>query len=324
MSDITIQIAKIRTRIRKSSGCSYLYKYFDELVESLNQRKKELSKNESSELTNLIEDFAQDSRYNNYASANWMRYSARCFYCADILVKYIPNDKERTAEEYLLNQYFLELVENGVAPIISQETFDKYLLRNIEIGSVKGLYNQIIRTAISECYKCRLRIGNEISLALAYTKAVDKLIRDYVEKYNDYSMLKEWFPSMRTKSIANFCYEYPDSTNFYHTRTHESNVVIETSDKILDVHLKLLSMWYWHNPLEVLDNLPIDDFIEVLEFSEDSEFEKILKNLISLPFDKRVEHVLKHFCSDDEIWVVKLSNDLLQQYETTKKDWIQN
>ena len=78
MTNIILTINRISKKIRSSSGDSYLYKYFDELVEML-QDVEALSASEIASLRGLIQDYAADSIYNNYASANWMRYSARCF-----------------------------------------------------------------------------------------------------------------------------------------------------------------------------------------------------------------------------------------------------
>lgn len=88
MDNLIIMINRLRKNIRKSSGCDYLYSRFDDLVKML-ELKAKLTDQEMMMLSDLVRDNAVDSRYNNYASANWMRYSARCFYCADRLAQYI-------------------------------------------------------------------------------------------------------------------------------------------------------------------------------------------------------------------------------------------
>ena len=138
MDNIIVQINRIRKKISKSSGCSYLYRYFDDLVRSLQNRQGPLSIAESSELIGLICDYARDSRYNNFASANWVRYSARCFYCADFLLNYLA-DTHTTGLKRTLNQYFMELVDSGVALIIPHDVVDKYLENNINPENHKDL-----------------------------------------------------------------------------------------------------------------------------------------------------------------------------------------
>ena len=128
MSIIVSTINRISKKIKKSSGCSYLYKYFDELVELLN--RAELSTSEISSIRGLVQDYAADSIYNNYASANWMRYSTRCFYCADFLVRFCGDKESQEGMERILNSYFIDLVNHGVAPILPQETLEKYIGKN--------------------------------------------------------------------------------------------------------------------------------------------------------------------------------------------------
>ena len=195
MSNIILTINRISKKINTSSGDSYLYKYFDELVEMLHNTET-LSASEIASLRGLIQDYAADSIYNNYASANWMRYSARCFYCADFLVRFLSKKTFQEGMESLLNSYFKDLVDHGVAPIISQETLDKYIDKNLE--DPRKLYDTLIKKANDECSKCRYWQGNDITLAHAYTKSVDRLIRQYIERYEDKTVLKEWIPTLNT------------------------------------------------------------------------------------------------------------------------------
>ena len=145
MSSIVSTINRISKKIKKSSGCSYLYKYFDELVELLN--RAELSTSEISSIRGLVQDYAADSIYNNYASANWMRYSARCFYCADFLVRFCGDKESQEGMERLLNSYFIDLVNHGVAPILPQETLEKYIGKNS--GEPLKLYDSSFASSLS-------------------------------------------------------------------------------------------------------------------------------------------------------------------------------
>ena len=117
------------------------------------QDSEALSASEKASLRGLIQDYAADSIYNNYASANWMRYSARCFYCADYLVRFLGDKPYQEGMESLLNSYFKDLVEHGVAPIIPQETLDKYIAKNSE--DPRKLYEALINKAVDECGRCR-------------------------------------------------------------------------------------------------------------------------------------------------------------------------
>ena len=309
MSNIILTINRISKKIKNSSGYSYLYEYFDELVEIL-QDAETLSASEIASLRGLIQDYAADSIYNNYASANWMRYSARCFYCADFLVRFLGEKPYQEGMESLLNSYFKDLVDYGVAPIISQETLDKYIDKNLK--DPRKLYDTLIKKANDECSKCRYWQGNDISLARAYTKSVDRLIRQYIKRYEDRTVLKEWIPILNTVRLADFWYEYPDSANYEHTRPYKRQFIEECSDEMLEIHLKLISEWYWLNPQEVINTYSQKELIEILEVTDDNEFEKILRHAVTLPSNDKVKGVLEHFIEDDETHIVRLARELLQ------------
>lgn len=71
-------IAKLAQKIQNSSGDSRLYHHFDELKVILDSHNKgEFTDEEKSGLEDLIHFYAYESTYNNFASANWLRYSAR-------------------------------------------------------------------------------------------------------------------------------------------------------------------------------------------------------------------------------------------------------
>ena len=311
MSDIIQTINRISKKIKNSSGYSYLYEYFDELVQML-QDAETLSSSELASLRGLIQDYATDSIYNNYASANWMRYSARCFYCADFLVRFLGDKPHQEGMESLLNSYFKDLVDHGVAPIISQETLDKYIDKNSE--NPRELYGTLIKKANDECSKCRYWQGNDISLAREYIKSVDRLIRVYIKRYEDGTVLKEWIPDLNTVRLAEFWYEYPDSANYDHTRSHEREFIEECSDEMLEIHLGLISEWYWRNPQELISTYSQEELIEILEVTDGNEFEKILRHAVTLPINDKIKHVLEHFIEDDESHIVSLTRELLQNY----------
>lgn len=311
MSSIISTINRISKKIKKSSGCSYLYEYFDELVELL--QDAELSAFEIASLRGLVQDYAADSIYNNYASANWMRYSARCFYCADFLVCFCGDKENQEGMESQLNTYFKDLVNHGVAPILPQKTLDKYIDKNLE--EPRKLYDTLIKKAVGECSRCRYWQGNDISLARTYTKSADCLIRNYIKRYDDLTVLKEWIPFLDTVRLADFWYNYPDSANYKHTRPHERQFIEECSDEMLEIHLNLISEWYWLNPQELINTYTQEELIEILEVTDDNEFEKVLRHAVTLPVNDKIKTVLEHFIEDDEIHIVCLARELLQNYD---------
>lgn len=71
--------------------------------------------------------------------------------------------------------------------------------------------------------------------------------------------------------IADFWYKYPDNHNYNHTRLREREFIEKCSDEMLDIHLRLISEWYWQNPQELIDTYKqrdiIDDSITPLTFS---------------------------------------------------------
>lgn len=319
MNNTINKIRKVKKRIKTSPGCKYLYSQFDDLVKDLNSfMVGELPEEVSAELCSLIHDYAHDSTYNTYASANWVRYSARCFYCADFLVHFLTEPSQKVAEE-LLNGVFLKLVEYRIAPIIQQDTLTKYIERNISPAKPIDLYDNLIRIAINEKLRCRLWCASEVSLSLSYNQSICWLIQRYVKTYSDYSRLKIWIPLLNTKELAKIWYEYPDSANYKHSGEYTREYVERCLDNILEIHLSLIKLWYWYNSQEMLDVLSLEDLIEALEVYDDDDFEKILRHMVTLPFNEKVYGILKHFTNDDESWIINLSNELLCQYGNETK-----
>lgn len=314
MESLHLQIVSIKKDIEKFYTYDYLFDGFERLIKIIESgRNTPLTTSENFELMELIQILAKESRYNNYASSNWVRYSARCFFCADALIQYIDKDYKDN-QMIFLNDYFLELVNSGVAPIIPDETLDKYIQINIVGKSVCDFYDSLISKAISESSRGRIWSADEMSLRCKFTISFKRLILKYVTSYSDLSLLKKWIPSMNTVGLAKVWYKYPDSGNYgQYTRAS----VEKSLDNMLDIHLELLSFWYWHNPEEMIDAFSLEYLIEILEVIEDNEFEKILRHAITLPFNEKIKAVLEHFTDDDEYDVVTLSRNLLHDY--TKK-----
>lgn len=242
-----------------------------------------------------------------------MRYSARCFYCADLLLNYLA-DSHTIGLKRLLNQYFIELIDSGVALIIPQDVVNKYLDNNVTSENHNGFYNNLLDNAISQCQRSRLWRGSEVTLARDYTKAVDYYIRQYIEKYSDNSMLKVWIPLLDTGHVAKFWYEYPESGNYRYCGNYERECIERSLDEMLDIHIELFNLWYEYNVQEVIDVMPTNDLIEVMEVLDDEVFENILKNISKLPKNEKIKSILEHFMKDDEDWVVNLSKMLFNAY----------
>lgn len=314
MESIISQISSIKKGITKFYTYDYLYDGFDELVKTLEaEGNKPLTAAEEYELGNLIRLLAKDSRYNNHSSANWIRYSARCFFCADALVQYVDEKVQETQVEFL-NEYFLELVNSGVVPIIEDGTSDKYIKINAARKCCSDFYDTIITKAISESSRGRIWSADEMSLRYRYTLSIKRLILKYVADYSELLFLKKWLPQMNTVGLAKVWYEYPESPNYRHSGRYTRASVEKSLDGMLEVHLELLSFWYSHNPIEMIDSFSCEDLIEILEVTEDDEFEKILRHAITLPFNEKIKIVLEHFIDDDEDHIVILSRELLQNY----------
>lgn len=294
--EIIKQIADIRERIPKFHTYSYLYEGFDALVKSLDDQSGSLlNSTEIVELKDLIEVLARESVYNNFASANWMLYSARCFYCADYLVKYLNEPRDRRNMENFLNLYFKDLVSSGVAPIIPAGTLDKYIKMNISPANAKELYGTLILKACNECGKCRLWECRDAELACRYTQSIKQIMKDYVSRYSDLTVQKEWLPALNTMRLAKVWNEYPGSHNYNHEYINSRNVIMKCLDQMLDIHLELMESWYRRNPQEVIEALPDYVLIAILDVIEDHDRERIFRQVSSLPDNEKIQKVLYHY-----------------------------
>ena len=213
MSAIVKLIERIEDKVWKSGSC-YLYDDYDELMNLLNTIGREnLTSKEVVSLRGLVSKYAYESVYDNSSLVSWTWYSVRAFYCADSLVGYLP-EKNHEFFYGLLNQCFLELVENGRAPIIERETLCRYLQINITDDNHKDLYSKLILKSAREIHMSRLWKPDENELAYAYVNACVYIIRDYLARYKDYSVLKEWQPMFDVVRVADSWRRYPESTDF--------------------------------------------------------------------------------------------------------------
>lgn len=315
MNNVILLINKLRKKIKSSSGCSYLYEYFDDLVCELDSiGKYKIPQDVSIALLSLIQDYVADCMYNTYGSANWVRYSARCFYCADYLTRYLQEPLQQMADASL-SDYFIRLTKAMVAPVLPQEVIDKYIEKRIKSKTPDEIYDQLIRIAIGESNTYRIWDANEVNLALEYLRSANRLIHQYINLFSDYTSLKDWVPLLNTKHLVKIWYEYPDSANYRHSGQYTRDAVSEYLDEMLDIHLSIIELWYSNNPQEMIDKLELGDLIEALEVYEDEDFEKTLRHMVTLPYSNKVKGILEHFTHDDESWVVNLSINLLKSYK---------
>lgn len=313
MSEIVKLIEKIEDKVWRS-GCGYLYDHYDELVRLLNATGKEnLTRKEIGSLRGLVNRYAYESTYDNSSSVNWIWYSVRAFYCADSLVCYLP-DINHEHFYGLLNGCFLELVDSGRAPIIKQEIFDRYLDMNLTEDNSRELYSKLVRKAAGEISMSRLWRPDENELAYDYTKACDHIIRDYLKRYGDYSLLKEWLPRLGIVRVADFWYGYYESTDAEYASESTRSSVDERLYKMMNLMLHLHSVWYWHNPTEMIETLSSDYLIALMEVHDDREFETTLTSMVALPFNQKVKDVLEHFANDDDQVVSEMATELLESY----------
>ena len=308
-------INKLRKRIKYSPGCDYLYGYFNDLVHELDLLEKDKMPVEMLRaIEQLIGDYAADCIYNTFASANWVRYSARCFYCADYLTRYLDEHLLQQTDVYL-TEYFMCLTNAGVAPVLPKEIIDKYIEKEIKSKTPREIYDKLVNKAIDGCQTYRIWDANEVNLALEYLRSASRLITQYISLYSDYTLLKDWIPLMNIKRSVNIWYEYPDSANYRHSGRYTREAVSKYLDEMLDILLSIIDLWYSNNPQELIDKLYLEDIIEMLEVYEDEGFVKILRYMVTLPYSNKVERILEHFTHDDEPWVSNLSRNLLICYK---------
>ena len=148
--------------------------------------------------------------------------------------------------EGILNVYFKVLVEHGVAPIIPQEILNKYIAINSE--NPRMLYDTLIKKANDECGKCRYRQGNDISLALEYTKSIERLIKDYIKKY-----VEEHFGYDLNRTVENIRPDY----HFYvdcQRSVPESIICFLEADSTLEAIQNAISL---AKPIHLKSNLHV-------------------------------------------------------------------
>lgn len=73
---------------------------------------------------------------------------------------------------------------------------------NIIEENYRELYSKLVRKSAYEIGMSRLWRPDENELAFAYVKAVNHIIRDYLARYKDVSVLKEWLPQLGVSRVT--------------------------------------------------------------------------------------------------------------------------
>lgn len=124
--ELNMSLRGIRKKINKSSGCGYLYHHFDNLCSLLENWKNTTPNNSDiQELVKTIDAYSSECYYCNEKSLGWLQYAARSFYCADYLLRYIP-DEAKNNLQYSLNVDFERLMDSEAISFVEKELFDKY------------------------------------------------------------------------------------------------------------------------------------------------------------------------------------------------------
>lgn len=313
---LKLSLQRIREKIDKSSGHGYLYHYFDDMVKQLKEWQL-LNPNDedNDELISTILQYNSECNYCKYNSPGWLKYAARCFYCADALVQFIGNKSLRNCLEYELSSTFDMLIDSESISLVEDSLFNKYCLNGHNGASVKDYYIRAIKKAVYTARQHHPIKADDEYLAYCGCEFAYKRIIEYIEKYKDYSYLKDWIPALSTPCLVEIWYRFPDRYISNQSRHHRMIESIERClDDSLELHLKLWKLWYNHNREEILDVVDLHTLIEVLEVSDDDFFEKVLHELVQFPANEKVVTILEHFTNDDEAWIVNLTKTLLKEY----------
>lgn len=313
---LKLSLQRIRKKIDKSSGYGYLYHHYDEVVTRLKEWQLSNPNDEDDdELVATILKYTSECDYCKYNSPGWFKYAARCFYCADYLVQFIGNKVLHDYLEDELSSTFDMLLDSESISFIEDSLFKKYCCKEHKGTCVKDNYIRAIKKAVYTAHLHHPLKSDVEHMAYCGCKFAYKRIIEYIEKFNDYSYLKEWIPALSTPHLAEIWYRFPE--RYIHDQSRHRRM-IESIERYLEdsleSHLKLWELWYRHNREEILDVVDSHTLIEVLEVADDEPFKKVLNELVQVPTNEKVITILEHFTHDDEVWIVNLSKELLTSY----------
>lgn len=268
------------------------------------------------ELLETIEAFEDECRFCTNYTYGWHRYAARSLYCADYLLKFVKDEAKRIELEDMLLFRFDCMLDSDAILFIEDKLLHKYLLHEGSKYRHHLNYQQIIERAVKSASSHHPVEEDVEYVAFKSSKLASQWIREYLDRFGDYSLLKKWLPAMDTVRLADIWYNFPD--RHIRSRAPRFMRMIERIEKYLDdsleIHLQLWNLWFEHNKLEVLETVSDSDLIEILEVTEDEDFCRIMNELVKIPGNEKVREILEHFTEDDEDWIVSLSKRLLREY----------
>lgn len=315
--ELKMTLQRIRKKIDNSSGCGYLYHHFDNMCSLLDEWKNtEPNDLDIQELIETLESYSYECRYCNYNnSLGWLKYSARSFYCADYLLKFIP-DSCKSNLQYSLQLDFDCLMDSEAISFVDKELFDKYFYNVSNDSVLKERFYCVLKNSVHTASMHHPVEEDVEYMAYRGCKFSYDMIIEYIRRFDDHSRLKEWISRMNTPVLANIWYKFPDDIIRNQSgHRHMIERIEGYLDNSLELHLKLWDLWFKVNPKEVLDYNNAETLIDVLEVSEDESFIGVLNKLAESSDNQKVRQILLHFKDDDEDWIVKLSNSLIKRFD---------
>lgn len=318
---LQIKLKRIRKKIDTSSGCGYLYHHFDDLISDL--EKWHIANPEAldhKELFDTVKKFIDESTFRTWGSPGWLLYSARCFYCANVMLKYIHGNEVRKILQEYQTECFRRLLSTEVVSVLDRFLLNEFLGKFRNTPYLKEVYQCAIDKSIETSRKHRPIDSRCEYIAYKGSVRAKELIETYISDTGDNTLLKKWIPQLDTPRLAYIWYEFPE--RFIHSprfHRHLIDSVQDYLDKSLENHLELWGIWFDSNIYEVVECNSAETLIEVLEVMDDEEFDDILNRIVLLPYNDKVFKILNHFSEDDELWIVNLSKRLLSQYMLSKR-----
>ena len=114
---------------------------------------------------------------------------------------------------------------------------------------------------------------DKVSMLLAEITLVNKTLMKVIRIFFIFflSYLNKWIPLLNTKRLAEIWYnhdvwdDYSEDCILRSSHLRNKILVDEILDKMLDLHLELLDIWFWHNPEEMINIFSLETLFEILE-----------------------------------------------------------
>lgn len=208
-------------------------------------------------------------------------------------------------------------MDSGAIIFVKDQLLQKYLLHEARSYNIQCNYQRIIKRAVKSAASHHPVESDVEYVAYRSSKLASQWITEYINRFGDYSLLKNWIPDMRTLWLADIWYSFPD--RYIRDRSGRCKNRIERIEKYLDdsleIHLHLWNLWFEHEKLEILETVSAKDLIGILEVTENDDFCRIVNELVKVSKNDKVREILEHFSDDEEYWIASLSKRLLQAYE---------